>query len=99
MALGAVSKQLDCEREGESALPLPPRMLELDEQSRLANHDAAYLAGQSPSLPQNMGLQHHSPEIVYAVAEVKTVYTSSCLTVYSHRLARLFVCTDTCNFC
>ena len=40
MALGAVSKQLDCEREGESALPLPPRTQELDEQSRLANHDA-----------------------------------------------------------
>ena len=45
---GAVSKH---EREGESALPLPPRTQELDEQSRLADHDAAYLAGQSPSLP------------------------------------------------
>ena len=39
------------EREGESALPLPPRTQELDEQSRLADHDAAYLAAQSPSLP------------------------------------------------
>ena len=32
--LGAVSKH---EREGESALPLPPRTQELDEQSRLAD--------------------------------------------------------------